>query len=133
MTYRDRILVCPHCGAALDRWRGAEKWPCKACEGIALHRLELQRLLARFSAAVPSLLPIELVPRPTTTPARPCPACNEKMATASLLGVPVDRCTKDDLVWFDPQELETTITTVIAHDDARKGWYRKLRELLFAN
>jgi hypothetical protein len=55
------------------------------------------------------------------------------MSAMTLLRVPVDRCTKDDLVWFDPEELEAAISSVIAEDDARKGWYRKLRELLFAN
>lgn len=135
MTYRDRILMCPHCGAALERPRaGYDRWPCKACQGIALPRAELTRLLARFSEAVPKgLLPIELVARESTLPGRPCPACNEKMTAVTLLDAPVDHCVKDDLVWFDPEELEVAITTVIAKDDASKGWYRKFRELLFAN
>lgn len=134
MTYRDRILTCPHCGAVLDKPRGgSETWPCKACHGIALPRLELNRLLARFSEMVPSDLPLDLVPRATHLPPRACPACNEKMKAMTLLRVPVERCAKDDLVWFDPEELEATISSVIAEDDARKGWYRKLRELLFAN
>ena len=134
MTYRDRILMCPHCGDALDKPRaGNERWPCNTCQGIALPRAELQRLLARFSESVVTTAPIELQPRVSAAPARRCPACNEKMMAAALLGVPVDRCAKDDLVWFDPEELEAAITSVIAEDDARKGWYRKLRELLFAN
>jgi Zn-finger nucleic acid-binding protein len=135
MTYRDRILMCPHCGAALDKPKaGYDRWPCNACQGVALPRPELEQLLARFSEAVPKgLLPIDLRPRESKVPARLCPACNEKMAAVALLDVPADRCMKDDLVWFDPEELESAINTVIAEDDARKGWYRKFRELLFAN
>lgn len=134
MTYRDRILMCPHCGAALDKPRGGrESYPCKACKGIALPRAEVMRLLARFSELIPKGLPLDLVPRTSSAPPRGCPACNEKMMTMTLLGVDVDRCAKDDLVWFDPEELENAITSVIAEDDARKSWYRKFRELLFAN
>lgn len=133
MTYRDRNFICPHCGAPLDKPRsGFERWPCNACQGIALPRLEVERLLGRFSDAVPNALPLDLLARESNAQRR-CPACNEKMAAVSLLGVPVDRCVKDDLVWFDPAELETAITTVIEEDDARKGWYQKFRELLFAN
>lgn len=133
MTYRDRILMCPHCGAALDKPRaGRETWPCKACHGIAIPRPEVQRLLARFSEMVPTQLPLDMQPRASQAP-RLCPACNEKMTAMTLVGVPVERCAKDDLVWFDPEELEATINSVIAEDDARKGWYRKFRELLFAN
>lgn len=131
MTYRDQILMCPHCGGSLDKPRtGFERWPCKACQGIAIRRPQLERLLARFSDT--NDLPFDLEPRASRAE-RACPACNAKMTPVTLLRVPVDRCTKDDLVWFDPDELETTIQTVIAEDDARKGWYRKLRELLFAN
>ncbi|MGE0398189.1 MAG: hypothetical protein AB7T06_15915 [Kofleriaceae bacterium] len=134
MTYRDRNLICPHCGSPLDKPKvGFEKWPCNACDGIALQRIELERFLARFSELVPSALPITLAPRPSQHPPRPCPACNEKMGAKALFEVPVDHCAKDDLVWFDPEELESAINTVIAKDDARKGWYRKFRELLFAN
>ena len=134
MTYRDRMLMCPHCGAALDRpSRGRDTWPCKACHGIALPRAELHRVLARFSETVPRELPLVLTVRASSAPPRACPASNEKMTPVSLLDVPVDRCAKDDLVWFDPEELEAAIRSVIAEDDARKGWYRKLRELLFAN
>lgn len=134
MTYRDRNLMCPHCGAPLVKPRaGFERWPCKACQGIALPRVELERLLARFSPAVPTDLSIDLVPRTREAPQRPCPACSERMTAVTLLGLAVDRCLKDDLVWFDPEELEVAITTVIAEDDARKSWYRKFRELLFAN
>ncbi len=134
MTYRDRILMCPHCGAALERPKaGYDRWPCSACQGIALPRTELERLLGRFSEAAPRGLPIELMPRQNQAPPRLCPACNEKMAAVALFDVPADRCHRDDLVWFDPKELEAAITTVIAEDDARKGWYRRFRELLFAN
>jgi Zn-finger nucleic acid-binding protein len=134
MTYRDRLLTCPHCGAALGRPKPArETWPCNVCHGIAIHRGELHRLLARFADDISTYLPLDMQPRPTHTPPRACPACNEKMTAMTLVGVPVDRCAKDDLVWFDPQELEATINSVIAEHDARKGWARKLRELLFAN
>jgi Zn-finger nucleic acid-binding protein len=134
MTYRDRILMCPHCGAALDRPKlGRETWPCQACHGVAIHRVELHRLLERFRADDVPSTSLELQPRSTSAPPRACPACNEKMIAMTLVGVHVDRCAKDDLVWFDPQELEATISSVIAEHDASKGWYRKLRELLFAN
>jgi Zn-finger nucleic acid-binding protein len=132
MTYRDRILMCPHCGASLDRPRHeSESWRCKACQGIAIPRGELTKVLARFIDAPRP--PLVFDERQASAPPRPCPACNEKMSPKMLYGVTVELCVKDDLVWFDPEELEATITTVIAADDARKGWYRKFRELLFAN
>jgi len=122
--------MCPHCGTELDRpKRGKETWPCKKCHGVAIHADELHRLLSRF---VDGHDTHELSPR-VTAQVRVCPACNDRMSPATMVDVAVDRCAKDNLVWFDPQELEAAIHSVIAEQDARKGWMQKLRDLLFAN
>jgi Zn-finger nucleic acid-binding protein len=135
VTYRDRLLTCPRCGKPLDRKTRRERWPCHACHGVAVEIGELIRLLARV---VP-----ELVPHGTTrldTPTRApheaaliCAACGQPMTPVELHGVKLDRCYKDQLVWFDATELDKVIDIAIADQEARKGWTQKLRDLLFAN
>jgi hypothetical protein len=43
----------------------------------------------------------------TGTP-RPCPACTTPMATLTLAGIDLDRCTEHG-IWFDPSELPAVL------------------------
>lgn len=134
MTYRDRLLACPRCGAPLERPARRESWSCRACNGVALELEELIRLLLRFSS--------DLVDRgsndidaPTIDDAvgLPCPVCVQPMRPVSLHGVRGDRCDRDQLIWFDSSELELVIEGAIDSHDARKSMVQRLRELLFAS
>lgn len=133
MTYRDQLLTCPRCGKPLDRRPRRESWPCHACKGVAVDEGELLRLLARVVPELGTAHALALVPRSSTGPALICAACHRPMAPVEMHGIPLDRCEKDELVWFDVTELDQLLDAVIADQEARKGWAQKLRDLLFAN
>ena len=132
MTYRDRLLTCPRCGKPLQRRTRRERWPCHACKGVAVETSEVVRLLARV---VPDFTGHTLDTEdraPHETPLI-CAACGQPMRPVALQGVALDRCDKDQLVWFDATELDRVIDGAIADHEARKGWAKRLRDLLFAN
>lgn len=136
MTYRDHLLTCPRCGATLGREKRQEVWSCPACRGVAVETGELIRLLLRYA---PDLMPdggargLVIAPRTATTPLLRCAACTRAMDRVLLHGVALERCTHDDLLWFEANELEDVIGAAIADVEARKGWGQRLRDLLFAN
>lgn len=136
MTYRDRLLTCPRCVRPLERRTRHESWPCRGCDGVAVEIIELIRLLLRHA---PDLLSaggahgLDTPTRATPLPPLPCVACGLEMTPVELHGVALDRCYRDELVWFDATELDRVIDLVIAEHEARKSLGRKLRDLLFAN
>lgn len=133
MTYRDQLLSCPRCAKPLDRRTQRESWPCPACGGVAIDSEELSRLLARV---VPSLATDDVVAtgaRTTSDRALICAACGQPMRPVELHGVALDRCYRDELIWFDADKLDELLDAVIEDADARRSWHQKLRDLLFAN
>lgn len=136
MLYRDRMLTCPRCEATLQRRAATESWLCRGCGGVAVEISELIRILARFA---PDLVPhggvrgLETRALAATAPALRCAACNQPMTPVELHGVRLERCYQDQLVWFDETQLDVVIDAAIADHEARKGWGRRLRDLLFAN
>lgn len=133
MTYRDQLLSCPRCAKPLHRRLQRESWPCPACGGIAIDSEELTRLLARLVSEHTTSGVIETPARSSTERALICAACGQPMRTVQLHGVALDRCYRDELVWFDADKLDQLLDAVIADAEARKGWAQKLRDLLFAN
>jgi Zn-finger nucleic acid-binding protein len=132
MAYRDRLLTCPRCGKPLDQKGRRERWPCRTCNGVAVEVIEVLRLLARV---VPDHTGHGLDTPDRTPHETPliCAACGQPMRPVELQGVALDRCEKDQLLWFDATELDRVIDSAIADHESRKGWARKLRDLLFAN
>lgn len=135
MLYRDRLLTCPRCGDLLERSRRHESWRCGGCGGVAVDSGELVRILLRYAPG--SLERGGLRGLPTRAVAAPrgvgCAACGVPMRPLQLHGVRLDRCDHDRLVWFDTHQLDFVIDATIAEHEARKGWGRRLRDLLFAN
>ncbi len=136
MTYRDRLLTCPRCGSMLEHRTRRESWPCQACGGVAVEVGELIRLL---HGVAPDLLAhrgadsFETPPRISLDPPVICAACGQPTKPVIFHGVELDRCLKDELVWFDPTELDRVLDAAIAAHEARKSWIEKLRDLLYAN
>ena len=132
MIYRDQHLSCPRCQSPLDRRDRRESWPCAACNGVAVDLEELARLLARV---VPErgTSKVETAARTADERALLCAACGQPMRAVELHGVAIERCDKDELVWFDATKLDGLIDAVIEDADARRSWHQKLRDLLFAN
>ena len=132
MAYRDRLLTCPRCRKPLDQKARRERWLCRTCNGIAVEVIEVRRLLARVVPDHPGQL-LDLRDRPPNETPLFCPACGQPMRPVELQGVALDRCEQDQLLWFDATELDRVIDGAIADHESRKGWARKLRDLLFAN
>jgi Zn-finger nucleic acid-binding protein len=135
VTYRDRLLSCPRCGATLERTTRHETWPCPACGGVAVELGELIRLLLRYA---PELLPpgsnrLATKPRATVSLPLRCAACTKPMQPVELHGVALDRCPHDELLWFEANQLDVVIDAAIADVEARRSWAQRLRDLLFAN
>jgi len=135
VTYRDHLLTCPRCGATLVRQTRHETWPCPACGGVAIELGELIRILMRYA---PELLPhgassLVTTSRPATGSPLRCAACSRPMQPVELHGVELDRCTHDQLLWFEAKQLDVVIDAAIGEVLARKGWGQRLRDLLFAN
>ena len=133
MTYRDQLLSCPRCAKPLHRRLQRESWPCPACEGIAIDSEELTRLLARVVTELATTGIVDTPARASSERALICAACGQSMKPVALHGVPLDRCYRDELIWFDAGKLDQLLDAVIADAEARKGWAQKLRDLLFAN
>lgn len=132
MTYRDRLLTCPRCGKPLERRTRHEAWPCRSCHGVAVEVPELVRLIRRV---VPDAAghALDTARRVSAVPSIACAACGGPMQPVQFHGVALDRCYRDDLVWFDAAQLDQVIDLAIADHEARKGLMQKLRDLLFAN
>jgi Zn-finger nucleic acid-binding protein len=98
MAYRDRRLGCPRCGSDLAAYPQRDKWRCRGCVGVLVGPGELAAELGEVAWA--SGLESEL-----TGTRLGCPACGEAMRRISIGGVELDRCDRDEHVWFDGGEL----------------------------
>ena len=126
---------CPVCGAALHEvvYEGTTILACLVCGGRGLNHEQVETILARREAGftpeqkrlaeafktahrhlapsgpagVPAQgLPPAVAPRDT---ALACPQCKDPMRRDTWTArhpVPVDRCARCDLVWFDHNQLE---------------------------
>ncbi len=127
---------CPVCGAALHEvvYEGTTILACLVCGGRALSHEQVETILARreagftpeqrhraeaFKTAHLHLAPPEGADDPpqgsAATPVTPrenalaCPQCKDTMRRGPWTPrhpVPVDRCARCDLIWFDHDELE---------------------------
>ena len=88
MAYRDPRLSCPRCSIELTT--GTARWQCAQGRGVLLARDKLASVALTASA----------VDAPVG-----CPACGERMAQFRVVGVALECCKRDGLVWFDGGEL----------------------------
>jgi len=125
MPYRDERMACPRCGVELLADPQREKWRCKSCVGVLLGPAELEADLAavewptRTSAAA----------RSTHAPVG-CPACGERMQQIELFGIGLERCTRDQFVWFDGGELGYARAYIDASRDAESPLGERLLAVL---
>jgi Zn-finger nucleic acid-binding protein len=91
VTYRSVDMACPECGTPLEQYEGRDKWRCKKCGGALVGASELELL---------GLLPLAAAARP-----RACPRCQKEMYPFEVVGVTLDQCGRDSLIWFDRGEL----------------------------
>jgi Zn-finger nucleic acid-binding protein len=132
VVYRDRPLACPRCGDELVRRAAHDRWRCVQCRGAALTTAELVRGLL---ALAPELLrdgrgPVTLTNerRPVTAPV-PCPACGDAMDRVLMGHVDIDRCFRDDMLWFD--DWEHVAVVAATRDRDKHHWLRALLATLF--
>ncbi|HEU0033451.1 MAG TPA: hypothetical protein VFQ53_22620 [Kofleriaceae bacterium] len=101
MAYRDAPLRCPRCQVELVP-KSAERWRCPSCRGVAMTSGEVVR-------GIQAIAP-DLRGKPGATPKPPhptsmrCPACDDRMEQLCAGSLELDRCVRDDLVWFDDWE-----------------------------
>jgi len=120
------MFACPNCQKRLAKQPSPEgpRWLCGACGGRAIHLPSLRCTPA--GAFVRRLWALaRSVPAPDRK--RPCPICDELMATVPTLAVSgsteplrLDLCTSCQFVWFDPTEHEAWLrSTSLAATDER--------------
>jgi Zn-finger nucleic acid-binding protein len=125
MPYRDERMACPRCGIELVAYPQRDKWRCKSCVGMLLGPAELEADLVavewptRTSASA----------RSTHAPVG-CPACGERMQQVELFGIELERCTRDQLVWFDGGELGYVRAYLDASRDAESPLGKRLLAVL---
>ena len=136
-------LDCPVCGVALVRYDTRDKWRCRRCNGALVGFAQLEVEIGELAEIV-----LDDPPDPARIAARPCPVCAYAMSPytvyehplpkgepgdpptdpattardllAPALGIELDRCTNDDVVWFDGGEigkLRTALASAAAADD----------------
>ena len=122
VTYRDRVLGCPRCSAELERSDTRDRWQCPQCRGDLF---SVEETLKELHAIVPDLGRGQLVIEQRRTVAEPlrCPACGASMEPSQFGGVDIDRCEKDQLLWFDGGEHPLLLDHARDDDGARaKSW-----------
>jgi Zn-finger nucleic acid-binding protein len=134
-VYRDIRLSCPRCRVELDRKNRRESWRCSRCLGFAVETGTVVRKLYMIS---PDLVPGGGADGLPTYPRRnaqvlPCAACGKPMRPVRLQGVEIDRCYQDEMIWFDPDELDQVLTSAIERMDTRRSWIGRLLDRLYAN
>lgn len=95
---------------------------CPRCRGIWLDAGELEILL-EGSADRDAVLKAFAAAAPSGEPERPCPVCRRRMAKA-VCGpaggeVVIDRCRRNDGLWFDAGELNTVLRLGQWEQDSR--------------
>lgn len=113
MPYRDRRMACPRCGGDLVAYPQREKWQCKACIGVLLGPAELAADLVAVEWPARTAGPAGSTLAPVG-----CPACGERMQQVELFGIELERCPRDQFVWFDSGELGHARAQLEAHRDA---------------
>lgn len=132
--YRDRPITCPRCRVQLQWHEVTDRWRCAMCAGSVLGIPEVVRELLVIA---PDLLPPKGVAGITTlgrrsTTTLTCPACGAPMEPVFLGGVHVDRCYRDELIWFDDRELDRVLATARSQREARhQTWLGRLVTVLF--
>lgn len=109
------IVVCPKCDIALIlmEFHGVEVDYCPRCEGVWLDHGEIELLLERTGGvgADPFQDFLEAEVRPETgRAAYLCPRCDRALMEVARRGADgeelrLDRCPRNDGVWFDKNEL----------------------------
>ncbi len=105
MSYREVDLPCPECGVSLEQVGDRDKWRCPSCKGALVGVTELEL--------------VETLVESTTTRPRQCPHCRVDMFTFDLVGLTLDRCITDNVLWFDPGELGKLCTAAASPIE---GW-----------
>ena len=130
MTYRDRPLQCPRCGGELVRPDISDHWRCTRCRGVLAGVSDVARRLVEVA---PDLAPeghirdLPTLERRRTVDPVTCPACAAQMAPVFLGGLDVDRCYDDELLWFDPGELDHVLEIAATqHEDRHPHWLVRL-------
>jgi Zn-finger nucleic acid-binding protein len=104
MTYEDRDLPCPRCGANLVRYEQRDKWRCPACRGALVGAGQLEVEIGELAKSV-----IDDPADPARMALHPCPICAYPMTPYTIgsgqTGIELDRCVDDTLVWFDHAEI----------------------------
>lgn len=124
MTYRDRPVTCPRCSLELTRVDARDRWSCGGCKSLLYG---IGEVVDELVTVAPDLLPQETV-RDITMPARrsfapalACPTCGENMDPVFLGGVNLDRCYRDNVVWFDRGELEDVLDVAREQRQSRES------------
>jgi Zn-finger nucleic acid-binding protein len=115
-------MLCPQCRVEMPivETRGVELDVCVRCEGVWFDADELQRLFTL--AGSPSAL--DRVERnladaaaPRSRSARRCPRCRARLETVDLPAergaVPIERCGRNDGLWFDRGELQAVVAACL--------------------
>jgi Zn-finger nucleic acid-binding protein len=130
VAYRDRPLDCPRCKRELGRAAAAERWDCAACGGVLFGVGELARALVEID---PELAPdghvvdVPTLGRRSNEPLLACSICGDSLEPVFLGGIDVDRCYRDEVVWFDRGELASVFDRALAqHSEQHVSWLRKL-------
>ena len=102
--FRDRLPVCPTCGAELVS-AGSVRG-CSTCSGVWVTEQMLTEMVWDLHRGAETEL-LAFKPRDGETQ-RACPVCEQAMETSTLEEVPVDRC-KVHGIWLDAGELAATL------------------------
>lgn len=136
MAYRDQVVTCPRCGAALLRRHRRDLWRCPGCRGIHLSEPELERWLRVVAPDVAGevlrAVRGRAAPRADDAPL-PCPTCQRPMSTMVIAGVAGARCAAGAQLWFDGESLGRLLLAAEGHSRARRSWIARLLAHLFAS
>lgn len=122
MTYRDRPISCPRCRTELARVDGSERWMCHKCGGLLAGVTEV---IDELLVVAPHLAPpggigdLSTIPR-LATAENSCPLCGDPMEPIFLGARELDRCRRDEVIWFDDAELEQVLD--VARGQPRRSW-----------
>jgi Zn-finger nucleic acid-binding protein len=105
-----------------------ERWSCSKCRGVLFG---LGEVVARLVAIAPDLVPEGGIGDVSTIGRRSvdhvlCAVCGAEMEPVFLGGVDVDRCYRDQMLWFDFGELELVMEQAREQRDDRASWLARL-------
>jgi Zn-finger nucleic acid-binding protein len=114
VVFRENVLTCARCGTPsleLVRTLGHSFQRCTTCLGIWIELAQLACMFTDMGARARPILSEALQGRGGH--ARRCPACEEPMEAAALLGMEVEMCGHHG-IWFDNHELEDVLRRAAA-------------------